>query len=139
MDLIKKYCEDNNIQRVDMMRVISLPKKSMKKLKIIELIDRRVPLDEIASMQGCGFDDLIDDIESIVNSGMKVDISYYLDDEDVIDPDEVDDIYDYFRNSDTDDVDTAIDECEIYDDDGGLTAEEKVRLVLIKFLSEQAN
>ena len=139
VDLIKKYCEDNNIQRVDMMRVISLPKKSMKKLKIIELIDRRVPLDEIASMQGCGFDDLIDDIESIVNSGMKVDISYYLDDEDVIDPDEVDDIYDYFRNSDTDDVDTAIDECEIYDDDGGLTAEEKVRLVLIKFLSEQAN
>lgn len=139
VDLIKKYCEDNDIQRVDMMRVISLPKKSMKKLKIIELIDRRVPLDEIATMQGCGFDDLIDDIESIVNSGMKVDISYYLDDEDVIDPDEVDDIYDYFRSSDSDDVDTAIDDCEIYDDDGGLTAEEKVRLVLIKFLSEQAN
>ncbi len=139
VDLIKKYCKDNDIQRVDMMRVISLPKKSMKKLKIIELIDRRVPLDEIASMQGGGFDDLIDDIESIVNSGMKVDISYYLDNEDLIDPDEVDDIYDYFRNSDSDDVNTAIDECEIYDDDGGLTAEEKVRLVLIKFLSEQAN
>ena len=139
IDLIKKYCEENDVRRADMMRVISLPNKSKRKLKIIELIDRRIPLDEIALAQGCDFDDLITDIESIVNSGMKVDIGYYLGDEDVIDPDEVDDIYQYFRSSDTADIDKAIEDCDIYDDEGGLTAEEKVRLVLVKFLSEQGN
>lgn len=137
--LIKRYCEDNDIVREDMMRVISLPNKSMKKLKIIELIDKRIPLNEIASAQGCKFDELLDDIESIVNSGMKVNIGYYVDDEDVMDPDEVADIYDYFRGSETDDIDEAIDQVDIYDDEGGLTAEEKARLVLIKFLSEEAN
>lgn len=139
IDLIKKYCDENDVRRADMMRVISLPNKSKRKLKIIELIDRRIPLDEIALAQGCEFDDLITDIESIVNSGMKVDISYYLNDEDVVDPDEVDDIYQYFRSSDTGDIDKAIEDCDIYDDEGGLTAEEKVRLVLVKFLSEQGN
>ena len=139
IDLIKRYCEENDIQRTDMMRVISLPNKSKKKLKIIELIDKRIPLDEIAKTQGCEFDDLLDDIESIVNSGMKVNIDYYLNDEDVIDPDEVSDIYDYFRESETDDIDKAIEEVDIYDEDEGLTAEQKARLVLIKFLSDEAN
>ncbi|MGI6243748.1 MAG: DNA helicase RecQ [Prevotella sp.] len=137
--LIKRYCEENDIQRTDMMRVISLPNKSQKKLKIIELIDKRVPLDEIASSQGCTFDELLDDIESIVNSGMKVNISYYIDDEEIADPDEVADIYEYFRTSETDDIDEAIDEVDIYDDEDGLTAEEKARLVLIKFISEEGN
>ena len=116
-----------------------MPNKSKKKLKIIELIDKRIPIDEIAKTQGCEFDDLLDDIESIVNSGMKVNIDYYLNDEDVIDPDEVSDIYDYFRESETDDIDKAIDEVDIYDEDEGLTAEQKARLVLIKFLSDEAN
>lgn len=139
VDLIKQYCEDNGIQRTDMMRVISLPNKSLKKLKIIELIDKRVPLDEIANAQGCDFDELLDEIETIVNSGMKVNLNYYLDDENVMDPDEMEDIYEYFRGSESDDIDKAIDEVDIYDDDHGLTAEEKARLVLIKFLSEEAN
>lgn len=139
IDLIKRYCEENDIQRTDMMRVISLPNKSAKKLKIIELIDKRIPLDVIADAQGCDFDELLDDIESIVNSGMRVNVSYYVDDEENIDPDEVDDIYEYFRTSETDDIDDAIDEVDIYDDDNGLTAEEKARLVLIKFLSEEGN
>lgn len=139
VDLIKRYCDENDIQRTDMMRVISLPNKSKKKLKIIELIDKRVPLNEIAKTQGCSFDDLLDDIESIVNSGMKVNINYYLNDDDVIDPDEVADILDYFRESESDDIDTAIDEVDIYDEDDGLTAEQKARLVLIKFLSDEAN
>lgn len=139
IELIKRYCDENDIQREDMMRVISLPNKSAKKLKIIELIDKRIDLSEIARSQGYDFDDLIDEIDSIVRSGMKVNLGYYLDNEDIIDPDEVSDIYDYFRNSETDDIDKAIDEADIYDDDGGLTAEEKVRLVLIKFLSDEAN
>lgn len=139
VELIKRYCEENDIQRTDMMRVISLPNKSQKKLKIIELIDKRIPLNEIAKSQGCDFCDLLDDIESIVNSGMKVNISYYVDDEDVVDADEVSDIYEYFRTSETADIDDAIDEVDIYDDEDGLTAEEKARLVLIKFLSEEGN
>lgn len=139
VDFIKKYCEENDIERSDIMRVITLPNKSKRKLKIIEMIDRRIPLEDIAETQNIGYDDLIDDIESIVNSGMKVNIDYYLNDDSVIDPDEMQDILDYFRNSETDDIDTAIDTADIYDDDEGLTAEEKARLVLIKFLSDAGN
>ena len=139
IELIKRYCEENDIQRTDMMRVISLPNKSQKKLKIIELIDKRVPLDEIAKSQGCTFDELLDDIESIVNGGMKVDIGYYIDNDEVVDSDEVADIYEYFRTSETDDIDEAIEEADVYDDEDGLTAEQKTRLVLIKFMSEEGN
>lgn len=139
IELIKKYCDENDIQRADMMRVISLPNKSKKKLKIIELIDKRIDLDEIARAQVLEFDDLITEIESIVYSGMKVNLNYYLDNEDNIDPEDVDAIYDWFRESETDDVDDAIEGADVYDDDGGLTAEEKVRLVRIKFISEMAN
>lgn len=139
IELIKRYCEENDIQRTDMMRVISLPNKSQKKLKIIELIDKRVPLDEIAKSQGCTFDELLDDIESIVNGGMKVDVGYYIDNDEVVDSDEVADIYEYFRTSETDDIDEAIEEADVYDDEDGLTAEQKTRLVLIKFMSEEGN
>lgn len=139
VDFIKKYCEENGIERADMMRVITLPNKSKSKLKIIELIDRRVSLEDIAEAQNIDFDDLLDDIESIVNSGMKVNIDYYLNDDSVIDPDELQDIIDYFRHSETDDIDKAIEAADIYDDEDGLTAEEKARLVLIKFLSEEGN
>lgn len=139
IELIKRYCVENDIQRTDMMRVISLPNKSQKKLKIIELIDKRVPLDEIAKSQGCTFDELLDDIESIVNGGMKVDVGYYIDNDEVVDSDEVADIYEYFRTSETDDIDEAIEEADVYDDEDGLTAEQKTRLVLIKFMSEEGN
>ena len=139
VDFIKKYCEENEIERSDIMRVITLPNKSKRKLKIIEMIDRRIPLEDIAETQNCDFDELIDDIESIVNSGMKVNIDYYLNDDSVIDPDEMQDILDYFRHSDSDDIDDAIETVDLYDDDEGLTAEEKARLVLIKFLSEEGN
>ena len=139
VDLIKRYCDENDVKRTDIMRVISLPNKSMRKQKIIELIDKRIPLDEIARVQGCTFDELLDDIMAIVCSGIKITIDYYLNDDEVIDPDELDDIYDYFRDSDSDDIDKAIDEADIYDDDDGLTAEQKVRLVFVKFFSEVAN
>ena len=139
VDFIKKYCEENDIQRSDIMRVITIPNKSKRKLKIIEMIDRRIPLEDIAETQGLDFDDLLDDIESIVNSGTKVNIDYYVNDEDVVDQDEMQDILDYFRHSDSDDIDKAIDTVDIYDDDDGLTAEEKARLGLIKFLSDAGN
>ena len=139
VEFIKRYCEDNDIERSDLMRVITIPNKSKRKLKIIELIDKRIPLEDIAEAQGIGYDDLLDDIESIVNSGMKVNIDYYINDDTVMDPDEVQDILDYYRESDTDDIDKAMDTVDIYDDEDGLTAEEKARLVLIKFLSEEGN
>ncbi len=139
VEFIKRYCEDNGIERSDLMRVITIPNKSKRKLKIIELIDKRIPLEDIAESQGIGYDDLLDDIESIVNSGMKVNIDYYINDDTVMDPDEMQDILDYYRESDTDDIETAMETVDIYDDDDGLTAEEKARLVLIKFLSEEGN
>ncbi len=139
VDFIKKYCEENGIERADMMRVITLPNKSKRKLKIIELIDRRVPLEDIAAAQNLEYDELLDDIESIVNSGMKVNIDYYLNDDSVIDSDEMQELLDYFHHSETDDIDQAIETVDIYDDDDGLTAEEKTRLVLIKFMSEEGN
>ena len=90
-----------------------------------------LPLDDIADAQNIEFDDLLNEIEAIVYSGTKLNIDYFL--EDVMDDDHVDDIYEYFRESDTDDLDTAMDEL------GGDYSEDEVRLVRIKFFSEMAN
>ena len=103
----------------------------MNKVKIIQSIDRQIALDDIANALNLGFDDLLGEIETIVNSGTKLNIDYFLDE--VMDEDRVDDIYDYFRTSETDDLDVAIEEL------GGDYTEEDIRLVRIKFLSEMAN
>ena len=103
----------------------------MNKVKIIQSIDRQIALDDIAIALNLGFDDLLSEIETIVNSGTKLNIDYFLDE--VMDEDRVDDIYDYFRTSETDDLDVAIEEL------GGDYTEEDIRLVRIKFLSEMAN
>lgn len=129
--LIKRHCEENEIERPEDLRIRTVPKKSMLKVKIIQSIDRKVPLDDIADAQNIEFDDLLNEIEAIVYSGTKLNIDYFL--EDVMDDDHVDDIYEYFRESDTDDLDTAMDEL------GGDYSEDEVRLVRIKFFSEMAN
>ncbi len=129
--LIKKHCEENEIERPEDLRFRTVPKKSMLKVKIIQNIDRQVPLDDIADAQNIDFDDLLTEIEAIVYSGTKLNIDYFLDE--VMDEEHVDDIYEYFRESETDDLDTAMDEL-----DGDYT-EDMVRLVRIKFLSEMAN
>lgn len=128
--LIKRYCDDNEIERPEEMFVRTVAKDSMTKVKIIGYLDRRMPLDDIASALNLEFDDLLDEIDAIVYSGTKVNIDYFL--EDVMDEDQVDDIYEYFRESDTDDIDDAMDELGDYE-------ERDIRLVRIKFLSEQAN
>ena len=128
--LIKRYCDDNEIERPEEMFVRTVAKDSMTKVKIICYLDRRMPLDDIASALNLDFDDLLDEIDAIVYSGTKVNIDYFL--EDVMDEDQVDDIYEYFRESDTDDIDDAMDELGDYE-------ERDIRLVRIKFLSEQAN
>lgn len=129
--LIKRHCEDNDIDRPEDLRILTVPKKSMLKVKIIQSIDRKVPLDDIADAQSMEFEDLLTEIETIVYSGTKLNIDYFI--EDVMDDDHVDDIYDYFRESETDDLDTALDEL------GGDYTEDEVRLVRIKFFSEMAN
>ena len=131
VDLIKKYCAENEIERQADLRVRTVAKKSMLKVKIIQSIDRQIALDDIANAQGIDFDELLSEIEAIVYSGTKLNIDYFLDE--VMDEDHVDDIYDYFAESDTDRLSVAQDEL------GGDYSEDEIRLVRIKFLSEMAN
>ena len=131
VDLIAKYCEENDIERQMDLRVRTVAKKSMLKVKIIQSIDRQVALDDIANAQGIDFDELLDEIEAIVYSGTKLNIDYFL--EEVMDEDHIDDIYDYFAESDTDKLDVAQEEL------GKDYSEDEIRLVRIKFISEMAN
>ena len=131
VDLIRKYCAENEIERQADLRVRTVAKKSMLKVKIIQSIDRQIALDDIANAQGIDFDELLSEIEAIVYSGTKLNIDYFLDE--VMDEDHIDDIYDYFAESDTDRLSVAQDEL------GGDYSEDEIRLVRIKFLSEMAN
>jgi ATP-dependent DNA helicase RecQ len=129
VDLIKRYCEENDIVRQADLRVRTVAKKSLLKVKIIQSIDRQIALDDIATAQNIGFDELLDEVEAIVYSGTKLNIDYFL--EEVIDDDRVDEIYDYFAESETDNLEDAIREL------GG--DEDEIRLVRIKFISDMAN
>ncbi len=131
VELIKRHCEENEIERPEDLRIRTVPKKSILKVKIIQSIDRKIPLDDIAEAQNIEFEALLDEIEAIVYSGTKLNIDYFLDD--VMDEDHIDDIYEYFRESETDDLDTALDEL------GEDYSEDEVRLVRIKFFSDMAN
>ncbi len=131
VDLIKCYCEENEITRQADLRVRTVAKKSMLKVKIIQGIDRQVALDDIANAQGLEFEELLDEVEAIVYSGTKLNIDYFLDE--VMDEDHIDDIYDYFSESDTDSLEAAIEEL------GDECSEDEIRLVRIKFISEMAN
>lgn len=129
--LIKKHCENNHIERPEELRVRTVAKKSMNKVKIIQSIDRQIPLDDIAGTENLDFNELLDEIEAIVYSGTKLNIDYFL--EEVMDEDHIDDIYEYFRTSDTDNLRVAAQQL------GSEYPEEEIRLVRIKFLSEMAN
>lgn len=131
IDLIKAYCEENEIERLDSLRVRTVPKKSMLKVKIIQSIDKRMPLDDIAIALNMNFEDLLTEIETIVYGGIKLNIDYFI--EDVMDEDNVEDIYDYFLNSDTDSIKVASQEFD------GDIPDDEIRLVRIKFMSEMAN
>ena len=131
VDLIRRHVEENEIERPEDIRVRTVAKKSQMKVSIIQSIDRKVALDDIAVAKGIEFEELLDEVESIVYSGTKLDIDYFL--EEVLDDDKVDDIYDYFSESETDDLDEAIEEL------GDDYSEEEIRLVRIKFISEAGN
>lgn len=130
-ELISKYCEENEIERPDELIVKTVVKDSMKKPKIINLIDRKRSLDDIASTVGLDFEELLDEIDTIVYSGTRLNIDYCINEE--LDEEDVEDIYEYFRESDTDSMEDAMDEL------GDTYTEDQVRLVRIKFISEMGN
>ena len=131
VELIKAHCEENHIERPEEMRVRTVAKNSMVKIKIIQSIDLQVALDDIANALGLDFDELLDELEAIVYSGTKINIDYFL--EDVMDEDHVDEIYDYFLDSESDGLKLAMEEL------GDQYTKEELRLVRLKFISDLAN
>ena len=129
--LIKRHCEENEIERPDDFRVRTVVNKSKIKVSIIQAIDRKVALDDLAISKGVEFEELLDEIEAIVYSGTKLNIDYFL--EEIMDEENLEEIYSYFKNSDTDNLDVAMSEL------GADYSEEEVRLVRVKFISEMAN
>jgi ATP-dependent DNA helicase RecQ len=131
MELIRKHVEENEIERPEDLRVRTVANKSKLKVWIVQSIDRKVALDDIALTKGLEFTELLDEVEAIVYSGTRINIDYFLDD--VMDEDHIKDIYEYFKDSETDNLEDAIEEL------GSDYTEEEIRLVRIKFLSEMAN
>ena len=129
--LIKRHCDENEIDRPEDIRIRTVANKSKLKVAIINAIDRKVALDDLAISKGVEFDELLDDIESIVYSGTKLNIDYFL--EEILDEENLAEIYDYFKTSDTDNIDVAIEELR------GEYSEEEIRLVRVKFISEMGN
>jgi len=131
IDLISSYVEENDIIRPEDMIVKSTGSNSALKLYIIQNIDRKLPLDDIASAKGLEMQDFVKEMEAIVYSGTKLNINYWLND--ILDEDQQEEIHEYFMESETDKIDEAIEEFDgEYDD-------EELRLYRIKFISEVAN
>ncbi len=129
--LIKRHCDENEIVRPEDLRVRTVANKSKKKLDIIKAIDRKIALDELAQGQHMDFKELLDDLEAIIASGTHINIDYFL--EDIMDKEDVDELYQYFKESPNDDLEAAVQEW------GSVYTEEEIRLVRIKFIAEMAN
>lgn len=131
LKIIKAYVDENEIERPEDLRVRSVANKSKRKISIIKAVDRKIDLHEVAASNGLDFDQLLDEIESIVNSGNKINLTYFIDD--MLDDDEQEEIFDYFRQAETGSLEDAYHElCPDY-------TEDEIRLVRIKFLSELGN
>ena len=131
VDIIKKYVEENEIERPEDIRVRSRANKSQYKIAIVQAIDKKVDLDSIAESNHLSFDELLKELESIVYSGTKININYYINK--IMEEDCVADIFQYFMESDTDNMKEALKEL------GAEYTEDEIRLVRIKFTSELAN
>ncbi|MCI8997617.1 MAG: DNA helicase RecQ [Muribaculaceae bacterium] len=129
--VIKRHVDDNEIDRPEDLRVRSVASKNMTKPFIIQSIDRKIPLPEIAIAKGLEFSELLDDIEAIVYAGTKININYYINE--IMDEDSQEELFDYFKESETDDLNEA------YKEMGSDFSEDEIRLVRIKFLSEMGN
>lgn len=132
VELIKKYVEENDIDRPVDLVIKSAANKSALKVSIIQNIDRQIALEDIASAKGISYDDILKEVETIVNSGTKLNLNYYIDE--MIDEDRQDEVYDYFRSTEIDSIDAAL--AELGNDD---YTREEVQLMRIKFLSELGN
>nr|MDQ3101204.1 HRDC domain-containing protein [Bacteroidota bacterium] len=131
VEMISVYVEENEIERAEEVMVRSVVNKSTNKVHIIQNIDKRLPLDNIAKAKGMTLNDLLTELESIVLSGTRLDINYHLND--IIEVDTQEEIMDYFRSADTDSIEAANQEFD------GDYSEEELRMMRIKFLSEVAN
>jgi ATP-dependent DNA helicase RecQ len=129
--VIKTHVEENEIERPEDLRVRSVANKSRIKISIIQAIDRKIDLDELANSKCMEFGELLDEIEAIVYAGTKINIDYFINE--VIDDDHQEDIFEYFKEADTDSLKDAIQEL------GKDYSEEEIRLMRIKFLSEMGN
>ncbi len=131
IDLIKRYVDENDIERASEMVVKSVVNKSGAKVQIIHNIDRKLPLDDIANSLGKNLPEIIEEIETIVTSGTKININYYLDE--ILDEDSQGEIMEYFMESESDSIQDAYREF-----DGDFT-EEELRLMRVKFMSDMGN
>jgi ATP-dependent DNA helicase RecQ len=132
LKVIKEHVKENEIVRPEDLRVRTVANKSKLKVSIIQAIDRKIALDDIALSKGLDISELLDEIEAIVYSGTKINIDYFLDE--IMDADHIDEIFDYFNNAETDKIEDALDELGEADFD-----ETEIRLVRVKFLSEIGN
>ncbi|MGV3703820.1 MAG: DNA helicase RecQ [Arcticibacter sp.] len=132
IEVIKKYVEENDIDRPVDLVIKSAANKSALKVSIIQNIDRHIALDDIASSKGITYEDILREVESIVNSGTKLNLSYYIDE--MIDEDRQDEVFDYFRSAEIDSIDNALK--ELGSDE---YTREELQLMRIKFLSELGN
>jgi len=130
--LIKRHVRENEIVRPEDLRVRTVANKSKLKVSVIQAIDRKVALDDLAESKGLDFSELLDEVEAIVYSGTKINIDYFL--EEIMDDDHIAAVEDYFREAETDNIHDALK--ELGEDD---FTEEEVRLVRVKFLSEMGN
>jgi len=130
VDLIKMHVEENDITRPEDLRVKTVPNKSKLKVSIVQAIDRKVALDDLAESKGIDFNEMLSEVEAIVYSGTKINIDYFLNE--VMSQDVIDDIYAYFKETEKDDLEKAQEELPEYE-------ETEIRLVRIKFFSEMAN
>lgn len=128
--VIKQYVDDNDIERPEDMRVRTIPNHSVK-ISLIQAIDRKIALDELAESKGMDFEQLLDELDAIIDSGTRIDISYYIND--LLDDSLQDEIYTYLRSAETDSIEQA------YSEFDGEYSVEELRLMRIKFISEMSN
>lgn len=131
LKVIKQHVDENDIIRPEDIRVRSVPKENNLKVSIIQAIDRKIDLDELAESKGLEFEELLDILESIVEAGTKIDINYFINE--ILDEEQEAEIIDFFRDNEEDDIESAIQELgDEYDEDS-------IRLVRVKFISEMGN
>ena len=130
IDIIRKHVIENEIERPEDLRVRTVANKSKLKVAIVQAIDRKVALDDLAESKGIEFSELLEEVEAIVYSGTKINIDYFL--HEVIDEDRIEDIFEYFQEAESDNLKNAIEELSEY-------SEDEIRLVRIKFISDMAN